>query len=71
MMGILRSLVRSKPKKLSFMTTLACLDCGHLFESSRTARPCPRCASSATIPAANWSPVKFGMPKFKLNKGAA
>jgi predicted amidophosphoribosyltransferase len=58
----------SKPRKLSFLTVLYCADCGHLFESSRTGRSCPRCASNATLPAANWAPVKYGMPKLETGK---
>jgi len=59
---------KPKAKKLSFLTTLYCLDCGHFFESSRTGRPCVKCASASTMPAANWSPTKYGMPKFEMGK---
>lgn len=47
---------------------LFCLECNHLFESSRIGRPCPNCGDKATIPAANWAPAKYGMPKLE-NKG--
>jgi len=57
-----------KGKKLSFLITLYCLDCGHFFESSRTGVSCVKCASASTMPAANWSPAKYGMPLFKMGK---
>jgi len=57
-----------KGKKLSFLTMMICLECSHLFESSRTDSPCPKCADGATFPAANWAPAKYGMPKLGMGK---
>ncbi|MBA3012942.1 MAG: hypothetical protein KKF12_18520 [Proteobacteria bacterium] len=65
---ILANMFKTKRKRPAFLTMLLCLECGHLFESSRTGCPCPRCADKATIPAANWAPAKYGMPKLE-NKG--
>jgi len=49
---------RPKARKLSFMTTMVCLehDCGYMYEASNINRPCPKCASNAVIPASRWSP---------------
>jgi hypothetical protein len=49
---------RPKTRKLSFITTMVCLehDCGHIYESSCMSRPCPSCASNAVIPASKWRP---------------
>lgn len=55
-------------RKLSFLTMLYCLDCGHLFESSRIGRACPKCGYSATIPAARWSPEVLELGKSKKEK---
>lgn len=55
----------SKAEKPLFQTTLFCLEpeCGNLYRASRIETPCPECGSGATIPAANWAPAKYGMPK--------
>lgn len=51
--GWFRPNQRPRPK---FMTMMACMElgCGHLWLASRTGRPCPKCASEATIPADRW-----------------
>ncbi|MBU0971010.1 MAG: hypothetical protein KKC20_10210 [Proteobacteria bacterium] len=60
---------RPKAKKRSpRLIMLCCLQCGYLFESSRTGSACSNCGDRATIPAANWAPAKYGMPRFKQGK---
>ena len=63
--GLFRPVKRKKPK---YLTTMICLECGHLFEASRTDRPCPGCGDAATFPASKWAPAKYGMPKFKTGR---
>ncbi|MCP3940034.1 MAG: hypothetical protein GY710_00935 [Desulfobacteraceae bacterium] len=59
------NILKSKRKRPGFLTMLFCVECNNLFESSMTGRPCPKCGDKATIPAANWAPAKYGMPKLE------
>jgi len=54
-----RPVRRLKPK---YLTTMICLECGHLFEASRTDCSCTGCGDGATFPASTWAPAKYGMP---------
>jgi hypothetical protein len=55
---LMAGVYRPKVRKLSFFTTMICLehDCGHMYETSCISTPCPACASNAVIPASRWSP---------------
>jgi len=62
---LFRPVKRPKPK---YLTTMICLECGHLFEVSRTDRPCPACGDAAIFPASTWAPAKYGMPRLQRGK---
>jgi len=66
MTGLFSPNVRKRP---SYLVMLRCPECGHLWESSRTGRPCPSCTNKNTIPAANWNPTKYGISKLAMGKG--
>jgi len=62
---ITTGLSSKKTKRLSFMTTMFCLDCEWLWDASNVSNPCPRCASKEVIAASRWAPARHGMPKLK------
>ncbi len=45
-----------KKKKMSFVTTMFCLDCEHMWDASNVSYPCPKCASKQVIAASRWAP---------------
>lgn len=59
---------RRDSKKLSFLTTMFCLDCELIWEASNVSYPCPRCASREVIAASRWAPAKYGMPVLNREK---
>ncbi|MCD4678045.1 MAG: hypothetical protein K8S18_18935 [Desulfobacula sp.] len=59
---ITTGLFRPGKKKLSFMTTMFCLDCEFMWDASNISHPCPRCASKEVLAASRWAPAKYGMP---------
>lgn len=60
-----------KPKKLSFMTTMFCIDCSHLWDASNVSFPCPKCASKEVIDASRWPDANLGAPTAENGKGEA
>jgi hypothetical protein len=36
------------------VTAMFCINCERVWETTRTSRPCPRCASNTTIPLSKW-----------------
>ena len=61
-----------KKKKMSFMTTMFCLDCEHMWEASNVSRPCPKCASKQVIAASRWAPwASYSPAPVRLCRGDA
>ncbi len=60
---LMRTILGRPKKRPSYLTTLFCLDCEHLYPASCITSACPRCSSGAVIAAARWAPAKYGMPR--------
>lgn len=65
MSSVLNSIFGKKRQRPSYLTTMFCLDCGNLYQTSCITSPCRRCGSGSSIAAARWAPAKYGMPRLE------